>query len=191
MSAGLLSTTGTRSVVAFGAVLASAGCIFASFLTWFTLTDSGGTTSVSGWGAVSGGQIPGENINDALNGNATFRPGLLAVVLGSLALLAALTMTVVSTGSSPMRIPASMLGVCGVGGLIWGIVRGAAPDSLGLETAGQSGGAGVGPWLLVGCSGILLAVAVATFCGLLDPQPGMRAGTLRRPPVRRRRIQPR
>ena len=53
-------------------MLAAAGCIASSVLTWLSLPDgAGGTTLVSGWGAISGGsQIAGENINDAMNGNA-------------------------------------------------------------------------------------------------------------------------
>jgi hypothetical protein len=181
-----------RSVAALAAVLASAGCLVASFLTWLSLSDgAGGTTSVSGWGAISGGsQIAGENINDALNGNATFRPGLLAVILGSIALLAALGMAIVARRGGPMRILASVLVLSGSSGVAWGIVRGTAPDSLGLLNQGERAGAGAGPWLLTGCSAVLLAVALAIFFGLLDPPVG---GTLGAPadPLRRTGIQPR
>ncbi len=165
-------TRTARVVVALCAVLASGGCIAASLLSWLILPDgAGATTSVSGWGAIRGGsQIAGENINDALNGNATFRPGVLAVMIGTVALLAAVSMAVFSAGPKPMRIPAAVLTLCGLGGLIWGIVRGTAPDSLGLLDPGV-GGSGAGPWLTASCSAILAGVAVVVFTGLLDPPP--------------------
>jgi hypothetical protein len=55
-----------------------------------------------------------------------------------------------------------------VGGLVWGILRGVRPDSVGLLNPGE-GSSGIGPWLLAGCSLVLLAVATAIFAGLLDP----------------------
>jgi len=166
-------TTTGRVVAALCAVLASAGCIAASLLSWLILPDGAdGTTSVSGWGAISGGsQIAGENINDALNGNATFRPGVLAVLIGTVALIAAVSMAVFSRGAKPMRVPAAVLALCGLAGLAWGIVRGTAPDSLGLLDPGAGGGSGAGPWLTASCSAILAAVAVVVFTGRLDPPP--------------------
>jgi hypothetical protein len=171
-----------RLIVALCAVLASAGCVVASTLTWLTLPDgAGGTTAVSGWGAISGGsQISGENINDAMNGNATFRPGMFAVVIGSLALLAAIGIALVARGRTPHRIPAAVLVVCGLAGLAWGIIRGVSPDSAGVLNPGE-GASGVGSWLTAGCSLVLLAAAVVVFTGLLDPPK----------PLGRRGIQPR
>ncbi len=171
-----------RLLLALAALLAAAGCMAASGLTWLSLPDgAGGTTSVSGWGAISGGsQIAGENINDAMNGNATFRPGLFALLAGVLALLAAFGMVLVARGERPHRIPAAVFVLCGLAGTAWGLVRGLRPDSAGLLDPGE-GSSGLGPWLTLGCGVVLLAVAAAVFLGTLDPLP----------PARRRGVQPR
>lgn len=171
-----------RLVVALGAVLASAGCITASILTWISLPDgTGGATSISGWGGITGGQIDGQNINDAMSGFATFRPGTLSVVIGGLALLAAVGIASLARGDKPHRIPASVLALCGLGGLAWGVLRGVSPGDLaGVLGAGESS-SGPGPWLTAGCSLILLAAAAVVFTGVLDPPR----------PVRHRGIQPR
>ncbi len=171
-----------RLLVALAAMLAAAGCIVASVLTWISLPDgAGGTTSISGWGGVTGGQIDGQNINDAMDGFASFRPGALSVVIGGLAVLAAFGIALVARGEKPHRIPASLLALCGLGGLAWGIVRGASPGDIAGVLGTGEGSSGVGPWLTAGCSLILVAVAVVVFTGLLDPPP----------PVRHRGIQPR
>ena len=159
-----------RLVIALLTVLAAAACILASTLTWLALPDGAGhSTFVSGWGAISGGsQIAGQNINDAANGNGTFRPGLLGVIIGGFALLAAVALALPAYGRQPNRIPASVLVLCGLGGLTWGIVRIAEPNSLGLpDAAGFTSGAG--PWLLAIGSVIFLAAALFVFLGLLDP----------------------
>lgn len=164
--------TALRLPVALCAVAAAAACIVASTLTWLTLPDgAGGTTSVSGWGGVGGGsQIAGENLNDAMNGNATFRPGVLPVLIGAFALLAALGIALVARGRKPHRIPAAVLALCGFAALGWGILRVLRPDSVGLFEPG-AGSAGAGPWLTAGSGIVLLAVAVVVLTGLLDPPP--------------------
>lgn len=175
-------TKNLRLGVALGAILACAGCIIASVLPWISVPDgTGGTTSISGWGGVTGGQISGQNINDVMDGFATFRPGTLSVIIGGLALLSAVGIALVARGDKPHRIPAAALTLCGLGGLAWGIFRGAAPgDVAGVLGAGE-GSSGWGPWLLAGCSLILLAAAMVVFAGVLDPPP----------PIRHRGIQPR
>ena len=169
-----------RLPVALCAVAAAAGCIAASLLTWLSLPDgAGGRTSISGWGTVSGGsQIAGQNINDAMDGLATFRPGLLPVLIGAFALLAALGIALVARGPKPHRIPAVLLALCGATALAWGIVRVLRPDSVGLLDPGE-GSPGAGPWLTAGCGLVLLTVAVVVLLGLLDPPS----------PVRQRGIQ--
>lgn len=171
-----------RLWVALCAVLAAAGCIVSSALTWIRLPDgAGGTTAISGWGAVTGGQIDGQNINDAMDGFASFRPGALSVVIGGLALLAAFGIAILARGEKPHRIPAAVLALSGLGGSTWGVVRGVSPgDIAGVLGAGE-GSSGAGPWLTAGCSVVLVAAAVVVFVGVLDPPP----------PVRRRGIQPR
>lgn len=167
--------TATRLPVALCAVIAAAACIAASLLTWLSLPDgAGGTTSVSGWGTVGGGsQISGQNLNDAMNGNATFRPGLFPLLIGVFALLAGLGIALVARGPKPHRIPAALLALCGVAALAWGIVRGLDPDSVGLLEPGE-GSAGAGPWLTAGSGVVMLATAVVVLLGLLDPHPPIR-----------------
>ncbi|SDP22170.1 hypothetical protein SAMN04515671_3307 [Nakamurella panacisegetis] len=159
-----------RLVAALVTMLAAAACILASTLTWLALPDGAGhTTFVSGWGAISGGsQIAGQNINDAANGNGSFRPGLLGVIIGGFALLSAIALALPAYGRKPNRIPASVLTLCGLGGLAWGIIRIVAPNSLALpDSSGFTSGAG--PWLLAGGSLIFLVTAVVVFLGRLDP----------------------
>lgn len=161
-----------RLLLALSAVAGAAACIVASLLTWLSLPDGAdGTTSISGWGTVSGGsQIAGQNINDAMDGNATFRPGLIPLLVGAFALLAALGMALVGRGPKPHRIPASLLALCGLAALTWGIVRILRPDSVGLLDPGE-GWPGAGPWLTAGSGAVLLAVAVVVLLGVLDPPP--------------------
>lgn len=170
-----------RLPVALCAVAAAGACITASTLTWLSLPDgAGGTTTVSGWGAVGGGsQIAGQNINDAMNGLGTFRPGLIPVLAGVPALLAGLGIALLVRGPSPHRIPAVVLALCGAVALAWGTVRIRHPDPLGLLDPGM-GSAGAGAWLTAGSGVVLVAVAVAVLLGLLDPPP----------PLPRRGIQP-
>lgn len=176
------STRTLRLIVALGAMLASAGCIIASVLTWIQVPDG---AAISGWGHIVGGQPDGNNtnINDALQGltTATYRPGVLAMIVGVLALLAAFGIALVSRGEKPHRIPAAVLVLCGVGGIAWGLIRGVAPGDLASLYPGGVTSSGIGPWLTAGCSVILLAAAVVVFTGVLDPPPT----------VRHRGIQPR
>ncbi|MET3806450.1 hypothetical protein ABIB25_003465 [Nakamurella sp. UYEF19] len=171
----------TRLVVALCVVLASAGCIGASTLVWFTVP---GGASISGWGHISGGQADGngQNINDVLAGltTSTYRPGVLAVVIGVLALLAGLGIALVARGEKPHRIPAALLALCGAGGLTWGLLRALSPGDLAGLYPDACNGSGLGPWLTAASSVVLLAAAVVVFLGLLDPPP----------PVARRGIQP-
>ncbi len=173
-----------RLIVALCAILGAAGCIAASTLTWLSVPDdTGGTIQLSGWGRVSGGQISGQNVNDLTQGFASFRPGALAVVIGALALVAGFGIALVARGEKPHRIPASVLTLCGLGGLVWGLIRGISPGDLSgvyAEVHSQIS-SGLGPWLTAGSSVVLLAVAAVIFVGLLDPAP----------PVARPGIQPR
>ena len=166
-----------RLPVALCAVVASGALVVASDLTWLSLPDgAGGTTAVSGWGVISGGsQIAGGNINDAMNGNATFRPGVLGLIIGIAALVAAGAVLVVVRGPRPHRIPAAVEALCGAAASAWGIVRIRNPDSVGVLQPGE-GSSGAGPWVTTGAGILLLAVAIAVLTGLLDPP---------RPPARR------
>jgi len=142
-------------------------------LAWLRFPDgAGGVTSISGWGTVSGGQINGQNINDLLDGHATFRPGTLSLIIGCLGAAVAVAFalgerTRAHPGSAgPQRIPTAALAVLGLAGLIFGIYRGIAPDPIGLAAPGSS--SGVGPWLSAGAGGAMLVVAALVLLGLLD-----------------------
>lgn len=101
----------SRHVLALVALLAGLMMIIASFSVWLTLPDgTGGTTTISGWGIVSGGsQISGQNVNDAMTGFATFRPGPIPLIFGVLAVLSAAAVAVVARGERPHRIPAAVM----------------------------------------------------------------------------------
>ncbi len=173
-----------RLIVALCAIVASAGCMAASTLTWLSVPDdTGGFITLSGWGGVSGGQISGQNVNDITSGFASFRPGSLAVVIGASALVAALGIALMARGDKPHRIPASVLALCGVCGLAWGLIRGISPGDLSGVYADVHSeiSSGVGPWLTAGSAVVLLGAAMVVFAGLLDPPP----------PLVRRGIQPR
>lgn len=157
------------------ALIALAGAVLnlaASFQVWLRLPDGAGAVSTAnGWGAVAGGaQIAGQNLNDALAGQATFRPGLIPLLFGGLTLPAVLALALVGGGIRPHRITGAVLAGCGLITLSWGIWRAVAPDSVGLLAAGE-GGPGVGQWLSIAGGGLLVTSAVALLVGVLDPSP--------------------
>ena len=133
--------TGGRSVRLRRAVAAVAGvgallAIGSSFLPWIsTATEDGGTTSITGWGGISGSSsIAGTNLNDVLGGAASYRPGLLGLVFGGIALIAAIAIASVSLGQRPHRITAAVLSLTGLICTGWGTFRGVEPrDAGGLE----------------------------------------------------------
>src|SRR6476659_5932725 len=102
-SAGLRQAIG--AVAGLGALL----MIGSSFLPWInTDTEDGGSTSITGWGGITGSSgIAGTNLNDVLDGAATYRPGLLGLIFGAIALIAAIAIAGVSQGRRPHRITAA------------------------------------------------------------------------------------
>ena len=171
------ATTAGR-VVAVAALAAALLLIGASFATWLALPDgAGGTTSVSGWGQISGGsQITGQNLNDAMNGNATFRPGLVVLLFGALAIPAALAVAPAGKGAHPHRIAAVVLTLSGLIATGWAIWRLLTPDSAELLEAGE-GRPGAGQWLALAGGLVLLGAAGMIFARLADPpEPLQRKG---------------
>ena len=155
------------------ALVALAGAVLnltASFQVWLRLPDgAGGISTVGGWGAISGGaQIAGQNLNDAMDGRATFRPGLIPLLFGGLAVPAVLALVLVSGGMRPHRITGAVLAGCGLLTVGWGIWRAVAPDSVGLLAAGE-GSPGIGQWLCIGGGLLLVGVAASLLLGVLDP----------------------
>ncbi|GAA2012760.1 hypothetical protein JL107_06115 [Nakamurella flavida] len=158
--------------------------VIGSFQTWISApTETGGVARVSGWGAISGdSQLTGTDLNDVLAGASTYRPGMLALVFGALAVVAAIVIASVVVPPRPHRIPAVVLALCGVVLAGWGAVRALSPGDAGVFLAGEAS-AGPGPWLVLVAGVLVLVVAVLVLAGRLDPP---------RPPERLRRgIQPR
>lgn len=169
---------GIAAVAAMGAGLA----IGASFLPWIhTDTEDGGTTAITGWGGITGSSsIAGTNLNDVLDGAGTYRPGVVGVIFGAIALIAAIAIASVSQGHRPHRVTASVLVLCGLVCAGWGLYRGLDPGDAGVLEAGEAT-AGLGPWLTALGGVIIIADAAAIFAGVIDPQV----------PTGRRGIQPR
>jgi len=144
------------------AILAGVGAVLAmgsSFLPWIsTATDDGGTTTITGWGGISGSSsIAGTNLNDALAGAGTYRPGVLGLIFGSIALIAAIAIGSVSTGQRPHRITAAVLSLTGLICTGWGVFRGVDPGDAGVFEAGDVSAA-LGPWLTA-VAGVLMLAA--------------------------------
>jgi len=178
-----MAGTERRSVrVTVGVIAAGAGAamIVSSFLTWVsTPAETGGRTRVSGWGAISGASdIAGTNLNDVLQmgGGGSYRPGLLGLIFGGIALVGAAVLLLVPGKVRPHRVTASVLILCGVVGAGWGLLRALAPASAGVLDAGD-GRAGFGPWLLAASGFVLLMAGTALLAGLLDtPEPDRHRG---------------
>ena len=179
--------TGDRSGKARRWVAAVAGvggllAIGSSFLSWIsTATEDGGTTSITGWGGISGSSsIAGTNLNDVLDGAGSYRPGLLGLIFGSIALIAAIAIASVSQGQRPHRITAAVLSLTGLICTGWGVFRGVDPGDAGVFEAGDVS-VGVGPWLTALGGVLMLVAAAAIFAGVIDPPaPPARRGIQRR-----------
>lgn len=169
---------GIALVAASGGLLA----IGASFAPWIsTDTEDGGSTSISGWGGITGSSsIAGTNLNDVLDGAGTYRPGLFGVIFGVIAVICGIAIAAVYRGRRPHRITACVLGVCGILCAAWGLFRGSNPGDAGVFEAGDAA-AGIGPWLTTLAGIIMIIAATAIFARIIDPPE----------PVSRRGIQPR
>ncbi len=159
-----------RLTLALAGLIAALLLVGSSFATWLQLPDgAGGITTVNGWGAVGGGaQIAGENLNDTMAGQATFRPGVIPLILGVLVFVAALAIAVAAIGPRPHRVSAAVLIGLGVLALGWGIWRLLDPDSVGLLENGE-GGPGWGQWLALVGGVLAVAAGVLVLLGAADP----------------------
>jgi len=172
-----------RRVIGAVAGLGALLMIGASFLPWIsTGTEDGGRTAITGWGGITGSSgIAGTNLNDVLDGAGTYRPGLIGAIFGVIALIAAIAVAAVAGGARPHRVTASVLVLCGLVGVGWGVFRGFDPGDAGVFEAGDAA-VGIGPWLTALGGLLVLAAAVTILVGVIDP-PVTSAG--------RRGIQPR
>jgi hypothetical protein len=171
-----MPTTDSRVAYRRGAglVAGAAGLLLiaSSFLAWITTPmQTGGRTTISGWGLISGGsdEANGVNFNDLMSGVGSYRPGAVALIAGAVALIPALIVAVTGPGRRPSRIVAVALAACGAVAVVWGIARIIAPgDALGVLPGGLAS-AGAGPYLAAFGGLVLLVVAGAVFSGFLDP----------------------
>ncbi len=142
----------------------------ATFLPWLTTdTEDGGTTSITGWGGITGSsQIAGTNLNDVLDGSGTYRPGLIGLIFGVIAAVAGFVIMVyLPEGRRPHRVTASVLALCGVMCLAWGLWRGIEPGDASVFEAGETSAA-FGPWLTMIAGVLMLVPAVVIFAGRID-----------------------
>jgi hypothetical protein len=156
--------------------------IIASFLPWITAdTEDGGTTSITGWGGITGSSgIAGTNLNDVLDGDGTYRPGLIGLIFGVITVIAAIALAAVGGAARPHRVTAAVLALCGLLTAGWGLYRALAPGEANVFQPGETS-AGLGPWCTA-LAGVLAIVAAGLIlAGRIDPPA---------PPVRRS-IQPR
>src|SRR6478752_4030058 len=138
-----MRTTADRSIRARRGAAAAAGAgglltIGSSFLPWIsTATEDGGSTSITGWGGITGSSgIAGTNLNDVLDGAGTYRPGLLGLIFGAIALIAAIALASVSRGQRPHRITEAVLTLCGLACAAFGVFRGVDPGDAGVFEPG-------------------------------------------------------
>jgi len=153
-------------VAAAGGLLA----VVASFLSWIhTETVDGGNTAITGWGGITGSSsIAGSNLNEVLDGESTYRPGVIGVIFGLIAVVAAIAIASVAKGQRPHRITASVLVLCGLVLAAWGLYRGIDAGDAGVFEPGEAS-AGAGPFLTAVGGVLTIVAAVAIFAGLIDP----------------------
>lgn len=162
-----------RTGLPAGLIAVSGGAlmVIGAFLSWLTATtETGGSTSISGFGAISGdNSVAGINLNDLLatGGLGTYRPGLIGLVFGLVAILSGGVVVSARPRRRPFRVAASLLLLAGIAGAGWGVLRGVAPGTGGVFTDG-SGDAGVGPWVTATGGVLLLLVAGWLFAGRAD-----------------------
>ena len=165
----------SRTVRVWIGALAMVGGLLAfvaTFAVWLTTdTDDGGTTSLTGWGGITGSsQIAGTNLNDVLDGAGTYRPGLIGLVFGVLAAVAGFVIMVyLPEGRRPHRVTAAVLSLCGLVCLGFGLWRAIDPGDASVFEAGETS-AGFGPWLTLLAGVLILASAGSVFAGLIDPR---------------------
>lgn len=181
-----MTTSPPRTGLPAGLLAAGGGAlmVIGAFLAWLTTsTETGGRTSVSGFGAISGDTpLASSNLNDLLSADhlGTFRPGLVGLVVGGIAVFAGVGAALVRpSGRRPFRVVGVLLVAAGLVGLGWGLFRGVDPGTGGVLATGE-GSSGAGPWLtaagglLVGLSGgWLLSGRADARCDPVTRHPGI------------------
>lgn len=159
-----------------GGVICAAGgalLVIAGFLGWLsTATDTGGRTTVSGFGSIGGDNtVVGGNLNDLLDssGLGGYRPGLVGLILGIIAIASGIAVALQRPSADrSFRVAGVLLAVVGVIGLSWGLLRGFVPGTAGVLMPGDSSAA-AGPWLTAGGGLLVLVAAGWLLAGRADP----------------------
>lgn len=146
--------------------------VIGAFLTWVsTASDAGGNTVISGFGTISGSTAAaGQNLNDLLSvgGLGTFRPGLIGLIFGVLAVLAGIAVAPQQPRRAhSFRVAAAILLLCGAVGAGWGLYRGFAPGTAGILATGDAA-AGAGPWLTAVGGVVIVGAACWLLAGRAD-----------------------
>lgn len=166
------AATARTTRLAVGALALAGGAVafLAGFLPWLSAgTEDGGTTSITGWGGITGSsQIAGTNLNDVLNGAGTYRPGLIGLIFGVIAAVAGVVvMAHLPEGRRPHRITAAVLTCCGLVCLGFGLWRGLSPGDASVFDPGETSAA-AGPWLTAAGGALMLVAAAMIFAGRID-----------------------
>jgi len=157
--------------------------VIAGFLGWLsTATETGGRTTVSGFGSIGGDTtVVGGNLNDLLDssGLGGYRPGLVGLILGLIAIPTGIAVALRRpAGGRAFRAAGVLLAVVGVTGLCWGLLRGFVPGTAGVLSPGDSRAA-AGPWLTA-AGGLLVFLAAGWLLlgradpGRVEPAPSRR-----------------
>ncbi len=156
-------------------LLAAAGglaLIGSTFLGWIsTAMQTGGRTTISGWGAISGGSdlVDGVNLNTLMDGMGSYRPAIPVVIVGAVTVIPALVLAVTGADVRPRRLVGALLAGCGMLATAWALAKVIAPgDALGVLPAGEAG-TGTGPVLATVAGLVILAVGATVLFGVLDP----------------------
>jgi len=161
-----------RRTAGLSALAGGLALIASTFLGWITTPmQSGGTTSISGWGTISGGSelVDGVNLNTLMAGMGSYRPAVPVVIVGAVTVIPALVLAVTGPGARPRRIVGAILVVCGAMATAWSLVKVIAPgDALGVLPEGEHA-PGFGPMLATAAGLVILAAGVVAVLGLLDP----------------------
>lgn len=180
-----------RSTAGMVAVAGGLALVGSSFLGWITTPmRTGGRTSISGWGTISGGSslVNGVNLNTLMAGVGSFRPAVPVVIAGAVTVIPGLILAVTGPGARPSRIVGAVLAACGLFATVWSLIKIVDPgNAVGVLPTGQAG-VGAGPVVATVAGMAVLAVAVVLLAGLLDPpEPAARRGVQPRRVRRARR----
>jgi hypothetical protein len=161
-----------RRTAGLAALAGGLALIASTFLGWITTPmQPGGTTSISGWGTISGGSdlVDGVNLNTLMAGMGSYRPAVPVVIVGAVTVIPALVLAVTGPGVRPRRIVGAILVACGLVATGWALAMVIVPgDALGVLPDGEHA-AGFGPMLATVAGMVILVAGGLGLFGRLDP----------------------